>query len=87
MRTTVRIDDDLLGELKRRAHAEGSSLGKLVNQAIRRGLAPRKQTARTKPYREKVFDMGEPRFSIEKALSFAAALEDDEILRKLSLRK
>ena len=87
MRTTVRIDDDLLRELKRRAHESNSSLAKLVNQTIRHGLRTPEKPRRTKRFRQKVFDMGEPRIDIDKALSVAAALEDEEIIGKLFLHK
>jgi hypothetical protein len=38
MRTTVRIDDDLLRELKDRAHREDISLTKLLDRVIRQGM-------------------------------------------------
>jgi Ribbon-helix-helix protein, copG family len=87
MRTTVRIDDDLLRELKRRAHASNLSLAKLVNQAIRQGLRAAEKPRRAKRFRQKVFDMGEPRINVDKALSVAGALEDEEIIGKIFLRK
>ena len=39
MRTTIRIDDDLLLELKERARGDKSSLNNLVNRLLRRGLS------------------------------------------------
>lgn len=87
MRTTVRIDDDLLRELKKRAQSQGLSLGKLLNQVVRRGLRAPKRPPRAQPYREKVFAMGQPRMNLDKALALSAAIEDEEIARKLALRK
>ncbi len=57
MRSTFRIDDDLLEELREQAH------------------------------REETHAMGGPRADLRKALALAAALEDDEIVRKMTLRK
>lgn len=39
MRTTLTLDDDLAGALKKRAHATGRSFKAVVNEAIRRGLS------------------------------------------------
>lgn len=39
MRTTVAIDDHLLANAKRRARERGSTLGQLVEDALRRELA------------------------------------------------
>ena len=88
MRTTVRIDDDLLMELKERARRERLSLSRFLNRVIRRGLAPAGK--RQKPpsrYREKVCSMGQPLYPLEKALALADALEDEEVRAKLAARK
>ncbi len=39
MRTTLPVDDDLLNELKERAHRRHCGLGTVVNEVLRRGLA------------------------------------------------
>jgi hypothetical protein len=41
MRTTVDLDDDVLAVARALAAAERRSLGKVVSDLIRRGLAPR----------------------------------------------
>lgn len=78
MRTTVRIDDDLLRRLREQAHREEIS-AKLIDRILRCGLAalPRGKKA-SRPYREKAFHMGEPKAPIDKALALAASLEDEE---------
>lgn len=87
MRTTVRIDDDLLVELKARAEAEGQSLTRMFNRTLRGALkAPREDVAQH-PFKQRTFPMGAPRLSVDKALALAAALEDEEVTRKMSLRK
>ena len=84
MRITVRIDDDLLRELKKRATKEGASLTDIVNQAIRCGL---KAEAKKEPkFEQQTFAMG-AKFNIDKAQAVAAELEDEEILRKMALGK
>jgi hypothetical protein len=85
-RTTIRIDGDLLQELRDRAHRDNISITRLVNQAIRRGLsapAPR----RPRRFRQRVTRMGKPLVNLDKALAFADELEDQEIIRKLALGK
>jgi hypothetical protein len=45
-------------------------------------------TARRKPYRTRTFKMGEPSgLDLNKALGMASRLEDEEIARKVALRK
>ena len=94
MRTTVSIDDDLLRRLKEQAHRENVSLSSLVNRVLRDGLDapgngtdPPAKPRSERTYREKVFSMGIPNFDVNKALEFAAALEDDEIVRKFKMGK
>lgn len=88
MRTTVRIDDDLMVELKRRALREKVSLARLVNRTLRTGLQASREPSRPRArFRQRVFSMGKPAVDLTKALAIAAALEDEEVLRKLSLRK
>jgi hypothetical protein len=55
MRTTVAIDDDVLAAARSLSEAEGKSLGEVLSQLARRGLAPR-------PQREE--DQGFPVFSV-----------------------
>ena len=88
MRSTVRIDDDLMIELEARAHAESVSLTRILNRTLRAGLArPRPDAARRRPFRQKTAAMGQPTADLDKALALAARLEDEEAARKLSLRK
>lgn len=89
MRSTFRIDDDLLMELKARARLEQLSLTRMVNRVLRAGLARAADDAdsRSRPYQERTHAMGAPRVDLDKALVLAAGLEDEEILRKASLRK
>jgi hypothetical protein len=88
MRTTIRIDDDLLLSLKEQARQEKSPLNRVVNRMLRRGLeAARGRGTRSARYREKAHAMGEPQFNLDRALALSAALDDEQVLAKLAERK
>ncbi len=88
MRTTVRIDDELLRDLKEQAHREGTSLAKFLNRVLRRGLEVLQQRITpARPFREKTFPMGEPRVNLDKALALAVSMEDEESREELIRRK
>ena len=81
MRTTLRIDDDLLRELKTRAANEGLSLSDVVNRALRQSVAAPPRPRR--PFKQKTRNLGRPSFDVTKANAVAADLEDEAILRKV----
>jgi hypothetical protein len=87
MRTTVRIDDDLLRDLRGRAQAEQTSLTRIVNDALRLGLSAVAKTKSKKRFRQRTSNMGPPLVDITKALQLAGQLEDEEILSKLAKGK
>jgi len=88
MRTTVRIEDDLLLELKDKATQEKSSLTRVLNRTLRAGLrAAHRAKKPRRDYHEVTHSMGTPRVDLTKALSLATRLEDDETARKTQLRK
>ena len=88
MRTTIRVDDELLDQLKAQARKERVSLTRLLNRALKVGLQAGGARRRAQPaYRERVHAMGVPRLTLDKALALAATLEDEEIVRELMLRK
>jgi hypothetical protein len=82
VRTTLRLDDDLLVQLKKRASEEGLTLSEVVNLALRKSLSGPKRGHRV--FRQKTHDLGRPSFDVTKANAVAAALEDEAILRKLA---
>jgi len=45
MRTTLAIDDDVLEVARCLSEAEGKSVGEVISELARRGLAPRPQEA------------------------------------------
>ena len=88
MRTTLTLDPDVASALKRLARESERPFKQIVNEALRAGLASRR-TPRRKRYRLIPRSLGgvRPGFNLDKALQLAAALEDEEIARKLELRK
>ncbi len=59
-----------------------------LNRTLRAGLArPTFDGPRTKRFKQKTVSMGRPTVDLDKALALAARLEDEEIIRKLALRK
>ena len=87
MRTTVRIDDDILEALKARAEDDGASLAGVLNTVLRQGLAVADGASASEPFVQEVFSLGEMMFDVDKALSVAASLEDEAVLAKLAARK
>ena len=88
MRSTVRIDDDLMLDIRAQAHSEGISLARMLNRTLRIGLrAQRERPNSRKQIEQNTFCMGSPFVSLDKALALAGNLEDQEVIRKMSLRK
>jgi len=84
MRTTVTLAADTDAYVRRLMRARGLTFGQAVNEAIRAGasLGRASHVAYTRPKA-----MGTPRVPLDKALQLASQLEDDEIVRKLAMRK
>ena len=87
MRSTVRIDNDLMEALRTRSLDEGLSMTRMLNRLLRSGLEAESTAAQRPRFRQATARMGRPRGDLDKALALAAALEDEEIVRKLSVRK
>lgn len=87
MRTTIDLDPDVDSRLRALARERGVPLREVVNEALRSGIDPtpgQPPTAYVLPSR----DLGvRPGVNLDKALALAGALEDEETLRKLELRK
>ncbi len=86
MRTTVTIDPDLAAKLRRIAQERNISFKEALNDALRAGLGEQAGVAR--PYRLRARRLGlRPGIDLDRALRLAAALEDEETVRKVELRK
>jgi hypothetical protein len=87
MRTTVTLDPDVEARLRDRMRERGISFKQVLNEALRAALTDVASASGT-PYELLTYRMGfRPEIALDKALSLAAAAEDEEIARKLSLRK
>ena len=88
MRTTLTLDDDLAAALRKEAQRSGRPLKRIVNEALRAGLAARRAKA-PRRYRLGPVSLGGvvPGIDLDKALRLADALEDEALARKLELRK
>jgi hypothetical protein len=85
MRTTLTLDDDLAVKLKDIARERGISFREAVNSVLRAGFARDKEPRR---FKQRTHRLGlRPGIDLDQALQLAAALEDEEIVRKLELRK
>lgn len=86
MRTTVDIDPDLAATLRTIAQQRGISFKQALNVMLRAALTAQSGTAR--PYRLRARRLGlRPGVELDRALHLASALEDEETVRKLELRK
>ena len=84
MRTTVSLEPDTNAAVRRLMRERGLTFKEALNEAIRAGMARRRSTP---PFRTRTADMGRPQIPLDRALRLAADLEDDELMRKLALRK
>ena len=87
MRTTVTLDPDVEVLLRTVMRERGISFKEALNSALRKGLGATSGW-RPQKFRQKTFRMGFiPEVPLDKALALAAAMEEEEIVRKLSVRK
>jgi hypothetical protein len=88
MRTTLTLDDHLAKELKEVAHRSGKPFKVVVNETLRNGLSAPSAKAAPKPFKLETASLGfYPGVNIDKALQLADEMEDEEIIRKMELRK
>ena len=86
MRTTVTLDADVAAKLKAVARRRGISFKQALNSAVRAGLGGERRSPRA--FKQYTQPMGlRIGVNLDKALQLAAALEDEEITRRLELRK
>ena len=87
MRTTVTLDPDVEQLLRVTMKERGISFKEAVNQSIRTGVS-KERPGKTRRFTQQTFSMGaEQHFRWEKALAAADAMEDEELLRRLSIQK
>ena len=87
MRTTVTLDSDVERLIRDAMRERAISFKEALNDAARTGLSG-KPSKRLKKFAQKSFRMGAGQeFRWDKALAVADAMEDEELSRKLTLRK
>jgi hypothetical protein len=87
MRTTITLDPDVERLIRDAMRERSISFKQALNEAARNGLRG-KQNKRVQKFAQTTFRMGEGQeFRWDKALAVADAIEDEELNRKLSLRK
>lgn len=86
MRTTVTLDPDVAALIRNVMKERGMSFKEAINSAVRAGL--QRTGPRRRRFVQKTYSLGaEQTFRWDKALAVAEAMEDEELTRKLSLRK
>ena len=87
MRTTVTLDPDVARVLQAAMRKRGISFKQALNDAVRAGLM-RGSSHRKRRFVQKAYALGsEQHFRWDKALAAAEAIEDEELSRRLTLRK
>lgn len=77
MRTTVTLDPDTELLVRTRMRERSQSFKEALNDAIRAGAG-----ATTPEFVTEVADLGESRVSLDRALTLAGELENEELLRR-----
>lgn len=85
MRTTLTLDEDVAQSIKEVMRQRGSGFKETVNELLRRGLHGERSPLEYDPplFSSPVL----PGVDLDKALHLASQLDDEELLRKLELRK
>lgn len=82
MRTTVTLDPDVAALIEKVMTERNLSFKQALNDALRAGLGSRRSA-----FSQRTVDLGEASVDLDKALSVAAALEDQALVEKFELRK
>jgi hypothetical protein len=86
MRTTVTLDDDVAAAVQRLARERGLPFKQALNALLRVGLASGNTTSKPYAVPSRALDL-RAGVDLDKALRLVGELEDEEIVRKLELRK
>ncbi|MDW7712022.1 MAG: type II toxin-antitoxin system VapB family antitoxin [Deferrisomatales bacterium] len=79
MRTTLRLDDDVIDKARAAAAKLGTSFRAVVNEALRMGLDEVVKPATRRPYRTKPHAMGlRPGFSLDDVQEVLAQAEGED---------
>lgn len=79
------LDSDVVQQIRTRMRERGKTFKETVNDLLRRGL---QSSQPVEPYVTPTFTMGaRAEVDLDKALALAAAMEDEEVVRKLERAK
>lgn len=82
------MDPDVEALLRRLMKERGLSFKAALNQAVRSGIAAVLRPQARRHFHQKTYRMGfHAEFRWDKALALAEAMEDEELVRRLQLRK
>ena len=85
MRTTLTLDEDVAARLRHLMRERGISFKDAVNTTLRVGLTG---TIPSTTYRLPTYAMrARPGIDLDRALRLDAAVEDEEVIRELELRR
>lgn len=89
MRTTLTIEDRIARDLKRIAQRSGKPFKVVVNETLQAGLSSEKEQRKPRRYRLHAVSLGAAGkgIDLDKALALADTLEDQELIRRMDLRK
>ncbi|HVS31823.1 MAG TPA: DUF2191 domain-containing protein [Thermoanaerobaculia bacterium] len=89
MRTTLTIEDRIARDLKRIAQRSGKPFKVVVNETLEAGLASAREPRKPRRYRLRTASLGAVRkgIDLDRSLTLADSLEDEELVRKMDLRK
>lgn len=88
MRTTLTLEDDLAGILKRQADEQGVSFKAIVNQTIRTGLGTNSFSKAKEPPKTIPHSFGfKPGIDLEKLNQLVDELEAESVIEKLSRKQ
>lgn len=86
MRTTITLEPDVQALIQTAMKERGISFKEALNTAVRVGLTQGR--SRRRYFVQKSYSLGsDQNFRWDKALEAAVAMEDEELARKLALRK
>ncbi|HEX3042372.1 MAG TPA: CopG family transcriptional regulator [Solirubrobacterales bacterium] len=82
MRTTVRLEDDLLREAKVRAAEQGITLTQLIDESLRERLSARPQQQNAMPFRFRSYGKGgvRPGVSLDDNRAVRDLMDEDDPL-------
>ena len=89
MRTPLTIDDQFAKALKEMTHRTDKTYKDAVHETLHSGMTAKQFMNKARPYRLKSASLGKvtSEYNLTKALRLADLMEDEEIARKLDLKK